>query len=333
MKKHFSLRSLLGVSWFWVLACGGSIKQVEPALSTKADEPLADVQSHDESIDLAQELLKQKEYTKARNTALELLKKSPQNADAFFILGVCDEAEKKTNDAIEHYNAALKNDAKQISAATNLSALFIELNRFDEAEHVLQNAIKIAPKHPDLYVNLAYTLKGKNDFVKAAQAFAQASELKPNDAQLYLWQAETWLEAKELESAQRAYRNAIAHAETHADLIAMAAVGLAKSGDAAGCVVTFNQAIAIQSTPGYLTERAICKHKAKDLSGARKDLVESLAQKPSLKAHAAAAKYAEEAGDRTACFKHYNAVIVLAKGTKLEEQARRGTERCSQTNP
>ena len=113
----------------------------------------------------------------------------------------------------------------------------------------------------------------------------------------------------------------------------VAAVGLAKSGDAIGCVAALNQAIQLQSTPDYLTERAICKHKAKDLTGARTDLNLSLAQKPSLKAYAAAAKYAEEASDRQACVAHYNAVISLAKGSKLEEQAHQGVERCSLQKP
>ena len=118
----------------------------------------------------------------------------------------------------------------------------------------------------------------------------------------------------------------------HSLLLAIAGLGLREAGDLPGCVAAFDRAIGVKPQAPFYTERALCKHEAKDLAGARKDLDESIKIEPSSKSYFYAGKFAEEAGDKKACRAHYLEAAKLAgaakPGTKVEEEAKKGAERC-----
>jgi Tfp pilus assembly protein PilF len=276
----------------------------------------------------AHDALEAKDFKTARTKAEAVLAKNGKHAEANFIVGICDEADKKNDDAVTHYKAAIAADPKLLGASINLSALLVDMKQFDDAAEVAKAGLKLAKGSAELHTNLAYALKGKGDHATAAKSFANAVQLKPEDALLRLDYADELKEGGDKEGAQKQYKNVIAKAGEDVNVIAAAGIGLAQSGDPPGCVAAFDAAIKKKSSPDFLTERAICKHKAGDLAGARADLDESLKAKPTVKAHAAAAKYAEEAKDKKACKLHYAEVAKMAAGTKVEEEAKKGMERC-----
>jgi Tfp pilus assembly protein PilF len=281
-------------------------------------------------LDAAMAALEAKDCKTARAKADAVIAKTPTSADANFVLGVCDEGDGKPEDAVKHYEAALAADATLSGASINLSALLIDLKRWDDAAKVCKDGLAKQKGTVELHINLSYALKGKGDHANAAKSFANAIALKPDDPTLRVDRAMELLSAGDKEGAAKELKNALAKAGGNADLLAEIGVGLAQTGDAQGCVAAFDKAVAAKSSPELLTERAICKHKANDLAGARKDLDDALAKDPaSIKAHAAAAKYAEEAKDKKACKMHYAEVAKLAKEGDLADQAKKGVERCS----
>ena len=310
------------------LGCGSSgPKQVEGPKPSLDDSDKGSGSSNPD-IAAAEDALKAKDCVTARAKATAVLDKTPKMPDALFILGVCDEADGKPEDAVAHYKGALEGDPTSTGAAVNLSALLIDLQRYDDAIEVCKASLAKSKATVELHINLAYALKGKGDHAMAAKSFANAIALKPDDASLRIDRAGELTAAGDKDGAAKELKNALAKAGNDADLLAEIGVGLAKVDDAPGCVAAFDKAIAAKSSPVFLTERGICKHKAKDLAGARKDLDDAIATDPgNLKAQFAAGMYAEEAKDKKACKQHFGEAVKLAKGD-LVEQAKKGLEKC-----
>ena len=318
-----------------VSACGGgggAPKQAEgpkpdldaPPKGSAAEKPVAP------AIVEAQAALESKNYPTARAKAQSVLDKDATDADAHFVLGVCDDEDGKKESAIAHYQAALQTDPKMFSAAINLASLLADAKRFDEAAEVARGAISRGGKGlAELHTVLAIALKGQGKHDLAARSYANAIALKPDDAELYLWQGEAFLDAGDKDGALRAYRGAAAHAKDDAQVLGLAAIGLAKAGDATGCVSALDRAIAKKATSELLTERAICKHVVKDLAGARVDLDAAIAKAPTFRAHVAAGTYAGEAGDKKACRAHFLEAAKIAAGKPGEKEAKERAEKCA----
>lgn len=286
----------------------------------------------------AQEALKNKDCATATTKAKAALAKGPEgspsgpsdkdSADAHFVLGVCLEQGGKRDDAWKEYDAALKADPHHLAAAINESALLIDMGKFDEAEAVCKAALAANKGAPELHINLGYALGGKGDHAAAAKSFKNALALEPNDAGLMVDLGKELAASGDKDGASKQFKNALAKTDDAA-IIADAGVGLAQVDDAPGCVAALDKAIAKGSSSALLTERAICKHKANDLAGARKDLDDAIAaDAKNVKAHAAAAKYAEEAKDKKACKAHWAEVVKMTTG-ELQAQAKKGEARCS----
>lgn len=277
----------------------------------------------------AQAALEAKNCAVAKEKAGAVLAKDPKHGDAHFIMGACAEADKNDAEAIKHYQAALEANPKNSGAAINLSAIYIDKKQHDEAIEVCKKGLEATKgASVELHTNLGWAFAGKGDHEKAAKSFGNAAKLKPEDGSLRLALADEHLAAGQKDAAAKAYKEAIAKAKGDQELVRAAGLGLFQTGDFAGCVAALDTVITAKPGVDVYTERAACKHKAGDLAGARADLDASIKLKPTVKAHGYAAKWAEEAKDKKACSAHWSEVGKLAAGTKVEEEAKKGLERC-----
>jgi tetratricopeptide (TPR) repeat protein len=311
-------------------ACGGSGPTQAEGPRPNLDSPPTGTDGDKGSAELADAhaAVAAKDFKTARAKAEAILQKNPKHAEALFVVGECDEADHKDEDAVAHYRAALAADPGLLGAAINLSALLIDLKRFGEAADVARAGLKSGKGAVELHINLAYALKGKGDHATAAKAFANALRFKPESADLYVEYGDELHAAGDNPGAQKAYKNAVAKAGDDVALIAAAGIGLSQSDDAPGCVAAFDTVLAKKSSADFLTDRAICKHKAGDLGGARADADASIKIKPNIRAHTVAAMYAEEAKDKKACRAHFAEVAKMGVGTRVETDAKKGIERC-----
>lgn len=100
----------------------------------------------------------------------DVVEKSPNKARGYVNLGheqfnlfkqekqtgsVSEKSSKYLNDALQNFEKAIQLDPKQPDAYTNLSLVYYELNRGDEAISVLKQAIKLDPENPERYLKLA----------------------------------------------------------------------------------------------------------------------------------------------------------------------------------
>lgn len=324
---------MLGV--LGMIGCGGTgPTQAEAPKPNLDDKPAkADTGGASAEAMAALEAAESKDYAGAKAKADAVLAKNPKDAVAHYARGIVAEQSDKDPEAAEkHYRAALEADPKLVGASINLSALLYDKKQFDEAAKVARAGIALAKGTPELHINLAYALHGAGDHATAAKAFANAVALKPEDAELRIWHAQELLDAGDKDGAARAYKGAQAKAKGNLSALTLVGLGLKEAGDLPGCVAAFDQAIGLKATAPFFTERALCKHAASDVAGARKDLDEAIKLDPSSKAHFYAGKFAEGAGDKKACKAHYLEAAKLAAaakpGTKVEEEAKKGADRC-----
>lgn len=317
-----------------LVGCGGTgPTQAEAPKPNLDDKPAkADTGGASAESTAALDAADAKDWATAKTKADAILAKNPKDAVANFVRGLVDEQEKDLDAAEKHYRAALAADPKLLGASSNLAALLLEKKQWDEAAKVAREGITWSKGSYELHLSLALALHGKGDHATAAKSYANAVALNPEDPKLRYDHGEELIEAGDKDGAAKAFKGAIAKAKGDSTLIALTGLKLKQVGDLPGCVAALDQAITIKATATWYTERALCKHAANDVAGARKDLDESIKLEPSSKAHFAAGKYAEEAGDKKACKAHFLEAAKLAAaakpGTPVEAEAKKGAERC-----
>lgn len=319
-----------------LMACGGSgptqAEGPKPTLPSGPDEG-ASAGSGEGAAAL--EAAKGNDFKTAKEKADAALAKNPKDATAHYARGIAaEQGDKDVDTAEKHYRAALSADPKLVGASIFLSALLIDKKQFDEAAKVAREGIERDKGTYELHLHLGIALHNLGDHGKAAKSFGNAVALHPDDAGLRLDYGKELLEAGDKDTAAKAFKEAATKAKGDPSLLTEAALGLKDAGDNTACATTLDPVIANKPSPALYIVRASCRHAGKDLPGARKDLDEAmkLEKPPSWRTHGYAAKYAEEAGDKKACRALYleTAKLIAAEksGTKVEEEAKKGAERC-----
>lgn len=100
----------------------------------------------------------------------DVVEKSPNKARGYVNLGheqfslfkkdrqrayTSQKSSKYLNDALQNFEKAIRLDPKQPDAYTNLSLVYYELDRGDEALMLLEQTIKLDPENPERYLKLA----------------------------------------------------------------------------------------------------------------------------------------------------------------------------------
>ena len=121
-----------------------------------------------------------------------------RNYMAHYNLGNLYTRQKRTDQAIEQYQAALRDEPNYADAANNLGGIYLDLKRYDEAIAQYANAARI---HSDFthFFNLANALadaaSARHDpalFAQAVQTYRQALALNPDSAEAHHNFGLTW---------------------------------------------------------------------------------------------------------------------------------------------
>jgi len=225
-------------------------------------------------------LLQASDLPGARAAFEAALKKNPKDADATFYLAETLERSGDKAGAEKAYKDALKLKPDLDEATTNLAAMYVDAERWDDAIALLRPATIRKPGDAGLHTNLALALAGKGDTAGATQEFDAAVKVAPNDAML-LFTYGHWLGAnKQTEAAIVKLKAARAAAGEQTDLLAAIGHELLLLRSVADCIQTFDKVIATKDSAGARTERALCKLVAKDEAGAVADLEAATKKEP-----------------------------------------------------
>lgn len=87
-----------------------------------------------------QDLLSQKEFTKAEIYIRQKMKNDPQNPDAYYLLGVMYYFQGQVPLTVENLRKALSLDPRHTDAAICLSVLYNDIGKYEEAKRVFEQA-------------------------------------------------------------------------------------------------------------------------------------------------------------------------------------------------
>lgn len=283
------VRASFSVALAALAACGGAPTQpgVSPSPSLAApaattppatDGPAATSTSDDVTKGTA--AVKAGDWTSARALFEAAIQKNPKQADAHYYLGLVMD---KTGDkaaAEKNYRAALDLQPDLQEASENLTAIYVEGQKFDEAIALAKKALTRNAKNAEMQLNLAVALSGKGDVDGATKAFDDAVKLAPNDARFYLAYAQHLGAAKKNDEAITKLKQAQRVAGDDPVLLGSIGFELRTARAVPECISAFDKAITLKDNADFRTNRALCKYAAKDRAGAVADLTAATQKEP-----------------------------------------------------
>lgn len=144
---------------------GGELSSTAMALAAKAQKHFA-----------------AKEYDKAEENYMEILKQDDKNSYSHANLGAIQLEMGRLDDAEKHIKAALETSPNDAHATMLLGLLKFHQEKWDEAIDALGRAAKLAPNNAEVHDNLGVALSQKGLRGPAEQAFRRAMILNPAHA-------------------------------------------------------------------------------------------------------------------------------------------------------
>lgn len=248
------------------------------ATAGAADGPVAKPSSDDVARGVA--ALKAGSYNDARAAFEAAIKANGKQADAHYYLGLVMD---KTGDraaAEKEYREALSLSPDLQEAAENLTAIYVEAQKFDDAIAIAKKALAKNAKNAEMQLNFAIALGGKGDEAASTKAFDDAIKLAPNDARFYVAYAQQLAAWKKRDAAVAKLKEAQRVAGEDAAMLGTVGFELRTQRAVPECIAAFDKAIALKDNADFRTNRALCKTAAKDKAGALADLKEAVTKEP-----------------------------------------------------
>jgi len=119
------------------------------------------------------------ETGKAEKYLGKVIKDSPGNIDAQFLLASVFTRQRNYEAAISAYKKVIELDANRDDAYYGLGLVYINMRRFQEAIPSLEKAVQLNLDHKDAYLYLGNAYEELKDFAKAAEFYEKYVNLKP----------------------------------------------------------------------------------------------------------------------------------------------------------
>lgn len=266
------------------------------------------------------------------------LKADPKDADAYYYLGVVAEKAadpaSKAGAAEAAYKTALRLRPGFEGAELNLSGLYDDAQRFDDALAVASPAIVEHPKNASLHLNVAIGFAGKKDAAAAVAEFDKALALGQTDATFRLVYGHWLVMLGQPDAAATQLQAALPLAGKDVGIVAAVGHELHLAKAFPQCVAAMDKAVTLKDAAELRTERAACKIALKDDAGAVADLRAAVASDPNF----APAEYylgneLGKAGDFAGAVTAYQAFIKLEPNGALAKAAAEKIRLAKQQQP
>jgi len=132
---------------------------------------------------LADAIALQGRFDEAISHYQQALRINPSYADAHNNLGFTLAQQGKGEEAMEHYRQALRINPDHKRAHNNLGLALAETGKFEEAASHFAAVVRLEPQDADALYNLANALAGQEKFAEAEPYFQAVVRLKPDDAE------------------------------------------------------------------------------------------------------------------------------------------------------
>jgi len=219
-------------------------------------------------------------FAEARKAFEAAAKKNPNNFEAYYNLGMACERLGDRPAAEAAYKSALGVKPDLETAAAELSALYVDEGRVDDALAVARAGLAKHASSPALHENLGVALATRGDQDGALHEFEEAIKLQSSEPMLHLTFAH-WLNVWKLRGAAPHLDAARDLAKDDYGMVASIGHEYRMAGEFDSCVKTFDRAIQLKDGGEVRTERALCKHGLNDDKGTLDDLQAAVSREPS----------------------------------------------------
>lgn len=335
MKRHALATIAASVALgILVTACGGPPAQpntpdpplgptTTPPAGTGTAKPEGPTAGPGDDITRGNAAVKAGDWNGARSAFEAAIKKNPKQPEGYFYLGVVMDQTGDKAAAEKNYKQALDLQPDLLDAAQNLTAIYVDSQRYDEAIVLAKKALARNAKDSGMQLNLAVGLSGKGDVDGASRAFEDALKLAPNDARFYIAYADHLRATRKNDEAIAKLRQAQRVAGDDPALLGTIGLAFRDARAVPDCIAAFDKAIAIKDNPDFRTIRALCKLGGKDRPGALADLQNAAAAKdpPYAPAHYWLASMLHEDGKYPEAVAEYDAYLKAAPKGPMAKMA------------
>jgi len=183
------------------------------------------------------------------NGAKKALSIKPNNADAFYRMGIALQEQGKMEEAIEAYNEALSIKPDHANAYNNMGIALKKQGKLEEAIEVYNKALAIKPDHANAYYNMGIALQKQGKIEEAIEAYNEALSIKPDYADAYYNMGIALQKQGKIEEAIEAYNEALSIKPDYADAYYNMGIALQKQGKIEEAIEAYNEALSIK--PDY----------------------------------------------------------------------------------
>ncbi len=149
------------------------------------------------------------DFIGAEKVLRDLLRKEPNNADGFHLMGLCFHAQGRLEEALEWIERAVQSQPGEAVFLTNAGNVALALNMIDKASRLLEEAVSADPLHADAYNNLALVRERQGRLGDADALLEKAIALNPAAALAFSNKGNVLRGLGRLDEAIDAYREAI----------------------------------------------------------------------------------------------------------------------------
>lgn len=311
-----------------VAACGGSSEPAnhpEPAPSATEPTPTPSANTGspaDKDIESGTAAITLGDWSTAKKSFETAVQKDPKKPEAHYYLGLTLDKAGDRAGAESHYKEALSLAPNFTEAATNLMAIDVETQKYDDAIALGKKLLAKDEKNANLQLNLATALSGKGDVDGASKAFERAVALAPNDARFEMAFAKHLAAANKHDEAVTHLKQAERVAGDDPALLGSIGFEFRTARAVPECIHAFDKAIAAKDTADFRTNRALCKYAAKDKTGAIADLKAATKAEPSFApAHYWLGSFLHDDGKFAEAVTEYDAYLKAAPSGPMAKAA------------
>ncbi|OGE86008.1 MAG: hypothetical protein A3J48_03135 [Candidatus Doudnabacteria bacterium RIFCSPHIGHO2_02_FULL_46_11] len=149
----------------------------------------------------AQEMLERGEYMSAEETAINILKEDSAFRPAYEFLGTVYLTRKNWLEAAETYRYLMKQSPANDKYFRALGDAYFGLEDYSEAKTAYHRSLDLYAT-PEVFVSLGLTYQAMGDYNSATKAFESALDLEPENTQVLMLLAQTFINRQEMQSAQ-----------------------------------------------------------------------------------------------------------------------------------
>ncbi len=166
-------------------------------------------------LNMAKMFIEMKKFTSAEPYLRKILEIAPLSAEALNLLGIITSVTERSEEAVKHFQDAIKSDANQysvfsnlgtalrsigdkkraiiafekaaelnpnsISTMNNLGVLYREIKNYEKARYFLMRAIEFYPDNPFPYLNLSELYISQGEYGKALDNLKHYTKIVPLD--------------------------------------------------------------------------------------------------------------------------------------------------------